>query len=176
MSIGYTLKVDDADALAVLTRMVAVGEDLRPVLSDIGGELEGSTVKRFISNVAPDGTPWKASLRAEKTGTPTLVLTSNLRDSIHYVVEPNAVSIGSALVYAAVHQAGFDGEVVVSNHERRFTMVFGRRISGVTNVMPHSRHMKMPARPYLGLSANDREAVVSIVGEHWARAARGGAR
>jgi len=166
MAIGFTLTVTDAAVLAGLSRMIAVGEDLRPVLSDIGGELEGSTVKRFISNVAPDGTPWKASLRAEKTGTPTLVLTSNLRDSIHYVVEPTAVSIGSALIYAKVHQTG--AVISAKGEALHFTLYGGAFVT--------VRSVKIPKRPYLGMSANDNQAVLSIVGEHWARAARGGGR
>lgn len=165
MAVALTLTIADAQILGGLTRMIAVGEDLRPVLADIGAELESSTVKRFISNVAPDGTPWKASLRAEKTGTPTLVMTSNLRDSIHYVVEPKAVSIGSALIYAKVHQVG--AVISAKGGALAFTLYGGQFIS--------VRSVTIPKRPYLGLSANDNQAVVSIVGDHWARAARGAA-
>ena len=165
MSVGFTLTINDKDIVGGLARMAAVGEDLRPVLSDIGGELEGSTVKRFVSNVAPDGTPWKASLRAEKTGTPTLVLTSNLRDSIHYVVEPNAVSIGSALIYARIHQTG--GVISAHGEALAFTLYGGAFVT--------VRSVTIPKRPYLGLSANDNRVVPEIVGEHWARAARGAA-
>lgn len=173
--VAYTLTVDNAEILAGLARIRRVSDDLTPLMTDIGGELESSTVMRFTTNVAPDGTPWKARLKTQSNGLPILVMTTDLRDSIHAVVERDAVSIGSALVYAAVHQEGFHGEVVVSSHERHFTMVFGRRISGVTNVMPHSRQMNIPARKYLGMSVNDNDRVIETVGDHWARAARGAA-
>lgn len=164
MSVAWTLTIDNDDVLGGLRRMREVGEDLRPVLTDIGAELEGSTVKRFTTNVAPDGTPWKASLRAEKTGTPTLVLSSNLRDSIHYVVEANAVSIGSNLIYAKVHQTG----AVITAHggALAFTLYGGSFVT--------VQSVKIPKREYLGMSANDNRVVPEIVGDHWARAARGG--
>ncbi|PHY20813.1 phage virion morphogenesis protein [Caulobacter sp. BP25] len=165
MSLAYTLTIDHADVLAGLRRMRQVGEDLRPVLSDIGSELEGSTVKRFVTNVAPDGTPWKASLRAEKTGTPTLVLSAHLRDSIHHLVEANAVEVGSNLIYAKVHQTG----AVISAHGEAlaFTLYGGQFVT--------VRSVTLPKREYLGMSVNDNQAVVEIVGDHWARAAVGGA-
>lgn len=173
MSVGLTLYVDDADILAGLRGLRAVASDLRPVLEDIGPELESSTVMRFVTNVAPDGTPWAPSAAATARGSQTLVDTTRLRDSIHYVLDGDAVEVGSNVVYAGVHQGGIDDEVVVSSHERRFTMVFGRRISGVTNVMPHSRRMNLPARPFLGISAGDGAAILDIIGDHLARAAGG---
>lgn len=173
MSVGFTLHVDDADILAGLRGLRGVAQDPAPVLEDIGGELERSTVMRFVTNIAPDGTPWAQSAAALKRGTATLVEHRHLQDSIHYVLDGDAVEVGSNLAYAGVHQGGIDEEVVVSSHERRFTMVFGRPISGVTNVMPHSRRMNLPARPFLGLSAGDRATILDIIGDHLAHAAGG---
>jgi phage gpG-like protein len=56
--------------------------------------------------------------------------------------------------------------VVVSAHDRHFTQVFGRPIEGDTVVMPHTRHMEIIARPFLGLSADDEVAVVEILSDH----------
>ena len=163
MAVAFTLTIDNSEILGGLRRMRERAEDLRPALADIGAELESSTVKRFVSNVAPDGTPWKASLRAEKTGTPTLVLTSNLRDSIHYVVDENSVSIGSSLVYARIHQTG--GVISAKGGALSFTLYGGAFIS--------VRSVTIPKRSYLGMSDNDNQAVLDIIGDHLARAARG---
>ncbi len=165
MSVTYTLRVDNAEILSGLARMRHVSEDLRPVLTDIGAELESSTVKRFVTNIAPDGTPWKGSLRAEKTGTPTLVLTAHLRDSIHFLVEANAVEVGSNLIYAKVHQTG--AVISAKGGALAFTLYGGQFVT--------VKSVKLPKREYLGLSANDNRAVVEIVGDHWARAAAGAA-
>lgn len=163
MAVAFTLQVDDDQILGSLRRMRGVVEDMRPVHADIGAELESSTVKRFVTNVAPDGTPWKASLRAEKTGTPTLVMTSNLRDSIHYVADAAGVSVGSALIYAKIHQTG--GVIEAKGGALSFTLYGGAFVT--------VRSVKIPARPYLGLSANDNRVLPEIIGEHLAVAARG---
>lgn len=170
MAIGFILHVDDAEIVAGLRGLRHGVEDLSPALQEIGDELEQTTVMRFVTNIAPDGTPWEKSAAATKRGSATLVEHRHLQDSIHAVLDGDAVEVGSNLVYAGVHQNGHDGEVVVSSHERHFTMVFGRAISGVTNVMPHSRKMNLPARPFLGVSAGDGATILDIIGEHLVRA------
>lgn len=164
MAVALTLLVDDDQILGGLRRMRGVVEDMKPVHADIGDELESSTVKRFVTNVAPDGTPWKASLRAEKTGTPTLKLHGHLQDSIHHVADNAGVSVGSALIYARIHQTG--GVIEAKGGALSFTLYGGAFVT--------VRSVKIPARPYLGLSDNDNRVLPEIIGEHLARAARGG--
>lgn len=79
------------------------------------------------------------------------------------VINGNVVTAGSTLPYAAVHQFGFDGDVSVRAMIRRVRSrdVFGKMLGknnkivrgkiarGIGNVSEHSRHMRMPARPYL---------------------------
>jgi|SRR5215831_2928814 len=62
-------------------------------------------------------------------------------------------AIGSSVVYAAVHEFGFDGEVRVSPHRRRlFSRTYrGKprkkpKQTGETNVIGYTRHMHMPER------------------------------
>lgn len=143
---GYVLTFDFSDISSSLLALSRMGHDTRPLLEDVGGELETSTVMRFESNIAPDGTPWTPSQRALDTGSPTLVDSTRLRDSIHYEVFDDALELGSNVVYAAIHQAG--GEIEFS--------------------MGHT--VEMPERAFLGLSDNDNEAVLSIAGDHYARA------
>lgn len=164
MSVALTITVQDANVLAGLRKMKAVAEDLGPVLADIGAELESSTVKRFVTNVAPDGVPWPPSARALATGRPTLVQFGDLRDSIHYVVDGDAVEVGSNLVYAGIHQMG--GTITAKGKALAFTLFNGAFVQ--------TKSVTIPARPYLGMSSNDNAAVLDIVGEHLARAAVAG--
>lgn len=164
MSVALTITVQDANVLAGLRKMKAVADDLGPVLANIGAELESSTVKRFVTNVAPDGVPWPRSARALATGRPTLVQFGDLRDSIHYVVDGDAVEVGSNLVYAGIHQMG--GTITAKGKALAFTLFNGAFV--------HTKSVTIPARPYLGMSSNDNAAVLDIVGEHLARAAVAG--
>ena len=165
MAVGITITVQDTAVLSGLAAMKAVADDLAPVLADIGAELESSTVKRFISNVGPDGVPWSPSARAKAEGTPTLVQHGHLRDSIHYEVAGDAVEVGSNLIYAGIHQVG--GTISAKGEALAFTLANGAFVM--------TKSVTIPARPYLGMSDNDNATVLDIVGEHLARAA-GGAR
>jgi phage virion morphogenesis protein len=140
----------------------ATSEDLRPVMADIGQELETSTVMRFDTNVAPDGTTWRPSLRAQTKGGPTLVEEGHLRDSVHWVLDGSAaVEIGAggiAAAYAAVHQVGMTIEAKGPG---------GMRFQIATGEWAHAQRVTIPARPYLGVSADDETAIGEIVADHY---------
>ena len=92
------------------------------------------------------------------------------------VVKPAGIEseIGSNVAYAAVHEYGFDGDVQVKAHTRKITHhssngsvfeVKTGRISkaktksssgGVAQVKAFTRHMKMPARRYIGSMLEER--------------------
>lgn len=151
-----------AQARAVFGALRATGEDLRPALEDIGMELESSTVGRFETNIAPDGTPWKPSLRAQTKGGVTLVEEGHLRDSVHYRVDgTDAVEIGAggiAAAYAAAHQVG----ATIEAHGPG-----GLTFQLATGEWIHRQRVTLPARPYLGISADDAEAVGEILVDHY---------
>jgi len=162
--VAIRLTFDDTRAAFALGELRKVTEDLRPVLDDIGAELESSTLDRFETNVAPDGTPWRQSLRAKEKGGRTLVESSTLRDSVAYRLDGDtAVEVGAggaAGAYAAIHQVG--GIISAKGGALRFQLATGAFV----NV----KSVRIPARPYLGLSAADQEAVPEIVIDHWRRA------
>ena len=63
---------------------------------------------------------------------------------------------GSRTPYADAHEKGFDGTVHVPAHTRTITQAFGREIAPrEVQVSAHTKHMHIPARPYLGPSLED---------------------
>lgn len=163
-SFALKLSLDDASAMKGVGALLSALGDLRPVLTEIGAELEKSTLDRFETGVGPDGTPWKPSRRALETGTQTLVESSSLRDSVHYVVDGDGVEIGAggpAGAYAAIHQ--FGGTITAKNGYLKFRLSSG----GFASV----KSVDIPARPYIGLSAQDEREIPAIVGAHLARVA-----
>ncbi|PZP56033.1 MAG: virion morphogenesis protein [Delftia acidovorans] len=106
---------------------------------------------------APDGSAWKANLEGR---TPILHRSGALARSIDYAVIGNRIEVGSGLIYAAIHQ--FGGVIKPKTAKAlRFTWndaAFGVGLATVKQVT-------MPARPYIGLSADDRaELVQATVG------------
>lgn len=120
-------------------RIAALLESPRAVMDEIGRHLVASTLRRFETERGPDGKPWLRSARAVSEGGRTLTETGRLRRSLTHVVGAggHAVAVESDLAYAAVHQFGHRA---------------GRR--GRTSI---------PARPFLGIDAHDRDVVRTIL-------------
>lgn len=129
---------------ARLQKLLSRLGDLTPVMDEIGAHLAQTTAERFESGTGPDGKKWKPSIRAQAQGGLTLVDSGRLRDSITWRAGRDSVEIGSNLIYAAIHQMG--GEA-------------GRN---------HS--VKLPARPYLGVSAGDEREIGAIIDDYLAGA------
>lgn len=73
----------------------------------IAGVLKNSAKRRFTTQTAPDGAPWKPSKRAAfDAGGKTLRDTSNLMASITGRADDSAAYVGTNLAYARIHQFG----------------------------------------------------------------------
>ncbi|MFN3523933.1 MAG: phage virion morphogenesis protein [Phenylobacterium sp.] len=164
--VALTITFEDVSAGPILAQVRSALTDMRPLMQDIGAELENSTLDRFETNIAPDGTAWRPSLHSELTGKPTLVREGYLRDSVNYVLDgSDAVEVGAggiAADYAAIHQTG--GTITAKGPGGlAFTLASGEFV----NV----QSVTIPARPYLGISAQDDEAILEIALHYLADAA-----
>lgn len=95
----------------------------------------------------------KAKLNIRKEG---LIDTGYLLNSIRYEIKANTVSVGSfGARYAAVHEFGFRGRVVIPAHTRQ----------GVA-VRSHTRQMNILGRPYLRPALEDSNLkIINIIRE-----------
>lgn len=151
-----------------LVSIAAATGDLSPLLADFGMYLESSTIERFDTETAPDGSKWKASIRAKEEGGKTLTDSATLRRSIRHISNGDSVEIGSNLEYAGVHNFGFSGTVQVPGHVRETSTVFGRRLGGpiAFKVGPFARTMNIPQREFLGLSAEDETELGALTDDY----------
>ncbi|PZU93122.1 MAG: virion morphogenesis protein [Chelatococcus sp.] len=105
---------------------------------------------------APDGSAWKANLEGR---TPILHRSGALARSIDYAVSGNRIEVGSGLIYAAILQ--FGGTI---KPKSAGALKFWWQSGGFVNFAV-VKQVTMPARPYIGLSADDRaELVQATVG------------
>lgn len=145
MSASIQLTIDGLDAVeALLDRLE--NPDIPLLLDDIGALVVSQTQSRISDDKAgPDGEAWPEwSARYAKTrhgGQGLLLAEGNpgLLSSITHLVYAGGVDVGSNLIYAAHHQFGSEKE--------------SGRGSGV------------PARPYLGLSPDNRDEIELICDE-----------
>ena len=145
----------------------------------LGEYLQGSTQKRFKTQTAPDGTPWdplkqRYARRKRYNKDKVLTLRGYLRSYIHYqVTGGDSVEVGSNQKYAAIHQ--FGGEIDMPERQAtvRYRSVAGkvlfagkkhkRATEKAVTIPVH--FVKIPARPFLGLSAEDDRKISRIIRE-----------
>lgn len=148
-----TIEIDDAQVRAVLDRLAKRAANPRAALLEIGEELRESTLKRFTTSAAPDGSRWAPNslvTRLRKKGDKPLIGAGKaLSTQIHYRVADDAVYIGSPMVYAATQQFG----------ARKGAFGTSRR----GGPLPWG---DIPARPFLGLSADDRKTIEAIIRDY----------
>lgn len=176
MAIGVQVQVQGEELARYQRLLDTLGSSDHKVdlLSRIGSLAESQTRRRIDDEkTSPDGTPWTPwSAAYEKTrhgNHSPLVSSRSLRDSIEFQVERNKVRIGSALVYAGVHQDGFDGAVQVPAHVRRVTQAFGKALKSPVSqsVGAFTRQMTIPQREFLGLSRTNQAELLSVIGNFW---------
>lgn len=121
---------------------------------EIGAELVASTKKRFRAGKGPDGKEWPKSKRVEEKGGQTLVDTGRLRSSVTYRAFPDRVEVGTNDKRARIHQLGG----VIKPKRKKLLKFAGA--DGKTIV---AKQVKMPSRPFLGISDDDEKAIAEIV-------------
>lgn len=131
-------------------------EDLTPLMDKIGTRLrESARIRIRESNTSPDGVPWPKSFRViSGQGGKTLLDSGRLDESLTFRAGPREVAIGTHIHYAAIHQ--FGGEIV----PKAAGALFFKLANGAT-VM--AGKVTIPARPYLGISAEDETAIGDLV-------------
>ncbi|MBB4302350.1 phage gpG-like protein [Rhodobium orientis] len=124
------------------------------VLDTIGRLVQEQTRRRITSEkTSPDGAAWKENYAR----TPILEQSGALADSIDYAVDGSSVMIGSGLVYAAIHQ--FGGVIKPRYGDAlKFWFQVGANVDFVI-----AKQVTMPARPYLGVSEDNKAEILEAV-------------
>ena len=158
--VSFDLKEIDA-VKELLAGAALSGTDRGRLLHGIGVEMEEQTKERFETQKSPDGNTWKAL--AEKTmayyaskgllGVRSILVGKGyLRGSITSEVQDGAwsVLVGATREYAAIHQWG--GEIKPKTAPALYVPGYG-----------YLQKVTIPARPYLGVSPDDKKAIENAV-------------
>ncbi len=151
---SLTYRVDDRRTLRALKRLEGLGKS-RALMAQIGETLVQSTRERFHQSRDPEGRRWQPlnpAYAAGKRGRKILVeagMRGGLMGSIAYRAEDDRVTVGTNKVYAAPHQFG---AVIRPKNAARLVFPLGGRAV-------FARQVTIPARPFLGISADDRREI-----------------
>lgn len=151
---SITISVDDKAITNKLHELQSKVINLEPVMEDIGQILMNSTRDRFEQGIDPTGKPWVTlqpwyQKQKKKNQNLTLVLNHDLMNSINPQATSNSVTIGTNRKYAAMHQFG-----------------------GVVGKGSPFAGKEIKARPFLGISNDDKENILDAVRDHMAAAWR----
>lgn len=156
-SVSVRLEGDTEKLIARLKSM----EDINKagVMNAIAEGLRTSTVERFRSEESPEGTKWKPSIRATEKNGKTLTMSAALKNSIHAQADASGAAVGTNLIYAATHQFGDERTIRAKNSKYLRFQIGGKWVS-----VPSVR-VKIPARPFLGISQEDEDEIRAILEE-----------
>ncbi len=126
------------------------------LMESVGEALISGTLKRFDDEEEPTGKKWPKSKRAAKEGGQTLTNVGTLRKSIDKIATPDKVMVGSNLPYARIHQKGG----TIKPKKGKYL-----KFKGLDGEDVFVKEAKIPARPYLGVSAEDMDEVRETVAD-----------
>jgi phage virion morphogenesis protein len=171
-----TITIDDLNVQTALARLAQQVSNKTPVLDAIGADILKRVQLNFRNSQSPEGMPWQ-KLKSRQ-GQP-LVDSGRLRNSITYEAGSDSVSIGTNLVYAAVHQFGHTFNRQARAHTLHFKQgkdgsignkfVKAHKSNFTQKVTIGAHSVTIPARPYLptnGLPAPWQDSIVRIIESH----------
>ncbi len=155
---GYSIRLE-GDVRGLMARLRQFEEmDKRQITAAMAEAVRTSTLDRFREEKGPDGQRWKRSIRASAEGGKTLTNTAAMKNSIHSQSDPSGFTVGTNTIYAATHQLGDPGRRITIRAKTSRGLIF--RIGGRwIRKRQVTVRIKIPARPFLGLSEEDLQEI-----------------
>lgn len=143
---GVSIDIDDREVREALRQLERVVGDLGPTMAVIGEKLLRSHKDRFSEQKDPDGKPWAPlspayKARKKKNQDKVLMLSGNLRDLLRYQIEAGGAEM----------RLGTD------------------RVYGASHQFGDAKR-NLPARPFLGLSDDDKIMMLDVIGRQLKKA------
>lgn len=154
----YSIRIE-GDTRAMLRKIRSFSEvDKKSINAALAEGVRESTLERFKQSKDPSGKKWKTSIRASSENGKTLIQSSQLRNSIKSVSDATGFAVGTNAKHAATHQFGEPGRTIRARKKKalRF-MVDGKWVS------KKQVRIRIPARPFLGLSDEDMREIKATV-------------
>lgn len=154
----YRLEINEDELTPLLLRLQAGLSDMTPVMQDLGELLVQSTQDRMLRGQQPDGAPFaprsqttleRYAAQGFRFGSEPLNKSGEMRQQLAYDADPNGVTWGSNAIQSAVIQFGA-GKGAFGTNAKGGPIPWGN----------------IPARPFLGVSTEDRSAMIEEL-EEW---------
>jgi phage virion morphogenesis protein len=164
---GATITVDSKTAIDGLQSLYKAAGNLKPVLKNIGEYEAEATKQRIRDERSPDGTPFaplNPFYALTKKGLGILRGASGDLADIIWQLGDSSVEIGSSVFYAVVHQ---EGRVIKPKTASALMFSLGG------NKAVRVKSVTIPARPFVGISAQDEAMILEITKDFFGAAVSG---
>lgn len=184
------IEVDDRAIKQAIGAALSISKNPKPMFREIGAALVDSTKLRFKDSTAPSGQAWAplsaltiSRRRGGGKGAKPLLDTGRLRNSITMLAGNDFVEVGTNVRYAAIHQ--FGGAIDIAARSQQLFFRQGKNGQVGNRFVKKKRsnfaqwatigayQINIPARPFLGLSAEDRQEILEIARHHYEQALSG---
>ena len=142
--------------------------DKKSINAALGEAVRESTLERFKQSRDPEGKRWVRSIRAESEGRKTLIQTAQLRNSIEVESDATGFAVGTNAKHAATHQFGEPGRTIRAKRKKALRFQVGGQWVTKKKVT-----VRIPARPFLGLSEEDQQEMKQTVADYITRKQEG---
>lgn len=149
------------DVQKQLNELFRRGENMTPLMEQIGAYGEESSRYRFETGKGPDGGTWEKSARAKAQGGQTLKDSGQYEASITWSAGDSFAQWGTNWPFAHVHQ---DGMTIRAKGDG--PMRFNIPGVGFRSAM----EVVIPARPVFGISRDDNDEIGALVYDFFAGA------
>lgn len=148
-SVQVKVKVS-GDRRRLMKRLAMMADvDVKGINRTIAEGIRTSTMQRFRVEKDPEGRKWEPSIRARQTGGKTLTQTGRMKTSIRSTASAEGWAVGTNDIKAATHQFGDERTIRPRRGPVLRFQVDGKWVSA------HQVHVRIPARPFLGISEED---------------------
>lgn len=148
--------------LKQLKKLENSDETIRAATKILAQSIRSSTVMRFKKEQSPDNKTWEPSSRSMRSEGKTLTDKGQLKKSIRAKSTQSGFAVGTNLVYASTHQYGAERTIRAKTSKGLRFYIGGRWVN------KKKVRIKIPARPYLGLSEEDmkeiRDTLLELMG------------
>lgn len=180
MADGIKLVLDDKAVLARLDQLARAADNPAGAMEAIGQYMVSATQRRFQRETGPDGQKWqrlsprtanRRTGRSQRGYEHILRVKNRLYSSIVYDAKPEQVEVGTGIAYAAAQQLGAEIKIPAreqdihlgkTNRGSRFVKA-SRKRKQTQRVKIGAHTIAIPARPYLGVDADDQAEILAIV-------------
>lgn len=156
----YSIRLE-GDVRELLRKTKNLSEiDKRGLNAALAEGVRESTLERFKQSKDPSGKRWKISIRAATEGGKTLIQSSQLRNSINSRSDETGFAVGTNVKHAATHQFGETGRTIRARRKKALRFQVGGKWVSKKQV-----RIRIPARPFLGLSDEDMQEIKATTEE-----------